>query len=166
MRQGAFELRLDTAFADVIRACASARRRGARGTWITPDMIDAYCGLHALGFAHGCEAWSGGELVGGVYGVSIGAAFFAESMFHRQDDASKAALAALAWQLEAWGFELLDAQLHTPHLATLGMREWPRERYLGALGRAIARPTRRGRWTLDPGVVGAKLVEGRGRPAA
>jgi leucyl/phenylalanyl-tRNA--protein transferase len=157
MRQGTFELRLDGSFAEVIRACARAKRRGGRGTWITPDMIEAYGRLHALGFAHACEAWSGGTLVGGVYGVSLGAAFFAESMFHLRDDASKAALAALVWQLEAWGFELLDAQLHTPHLETLGLHEWPRERYLAALARALERPTRRGRWTLDAGVVAAKL---------
>ena len=158
LRQGAFELRLDTAFGEVIRACATVKRRGARGTWITPDMIEAYCALHELGFAHSCEAWSGDALVGGLYGVSLGAAFFAESMFHRRDDASKAALAALVWQLEAWGFELLDAQLHTPHLEALGLREWPRERYLDALARALERPTRRGRWTLSADVLSAKLA--------
>ena len=158
LRQGAFELRLDTAFADVIRACATVKRRGARGTWITPAMIEAYCALHELGFAHSCEAWAGGALVGGVYGVSLGAAFFAESMFHLRDDASKAALAALVWQLEVWGFALLDAQLATPHLGSLGLREWPRERYLSALARALEEPTRRGRWTLDPGVLAAQLA--------
>jgi leucyl/phenylalanyl-tRNA--protein transferase len=160
LRAGAFELRLDTAFAEVIRACATVKRRGARGTWITPDMIEAYRALHELGFAHSCEAWGEGGLAGGVYGVSLGAAFFAESMFHRQDDASKAALVALVWQLEAWGFGLLDAQLPAPHLARLGLREVPREAYLKALARALEAPTRRGRWTLDPGVLAAKLGGG------
>jgi leucyl/phenylalanyl-tRNA--protein transferase len=120
-------------------------------------MIDAYRGLHELGFAHSCEAWAGGALVGGVYGVSLGAAFFAESMFHLRADASKAALVALVWQLEAWGFELFDAQLPTPHLESLGLRAWPRERYLAALAKALAAPTRRGRWTLDASVLDARL---------
>ncbi len=158
LRQGAFELRLDTAFADVIRACASVKRRGARGTWITPEMLEAYSALHELGYAHSCEAWLGDELVGGVYGVSLGAAFFAESMFHLRDDASKAALTALVWQLEAWSFTLFDAQLPTPHLASLGLRPWPRERYLAALARALERPTRRGRWTLGAELLAGKLA--------
>jgi leucyl/phenylalanyl-tRNA--protein transferase len=99
LRQGRFTLRCDHAFGSVARACARVRRSGQRGTWITPEMLDAYGELHRLGFAHSCEAWEGDELVGGLYGVSLGAAFFGESMFHTRSDASKAALVALVWQL-------------------------------------------------------------------
>jgi leucyl/phenylalanyl-tRNA--protein transferase len=157
LRQGRFELRLDTAFARVIRQCAAVPRAGERGTWLTPEMIEAYVALHEQGFAHSCEAWQGSELVGGVYGVSLGRAFFAESMFHVATDASKAALAALVWQVEAWGFTLFDCQLPTPHLASLGARPWPRARFLAALEHALEKPTRRGRWVLEPGVLAARL---------
>jgi leucyl/phenylalanyl-tRNA---protein transferase len=158
LRQGRFELRLDSAFARVIRSCAEVPRTGASGTWINPAMIDAYQALHEEGYAHSAEAWQGGELVGGVYGVSLGAAFFAESMFHLATDASKAALVALVGQLEAWGFELFDCQLPTPHLASLGATPWPRERFLAALAHALRAPTRRGRWTLDPESLRARLA--------
>jgi leucyl/phenylalanyl-tRNA--protein transferase len=165
LRQGFFELRLDCAFEEVIRSCASVPRRGARGTWITPEMISAYCALHELGFAHSSEAWSGGELVGAVYGLSLGGGFFGESMFFRRRDASKAALAALVWQLEAWRFDLFDCQLPTEHLARLGAREWPRARFLEALRRSLERPTRRGPWRLSMGLMEARLrrqpTEGR-----
>lgn len=157
LRQGAFELSLDTAFEHVIRACA-APRAGADGTWLTPEMIDAYLALHEAGFAHSCEAWQEGELAGGIYGVSLGGAFFAESMFHRATDASKAALTALVWQLEAWGFSLFDCQLPTPHLASLGAKPWPRERFLTALEAALRAPTRRGRWRLEPEALAARLA--------
>jgi leucyl/phenylalanyl-tRNA--protein transferase len=158
LRQGRFELRLDSAFGEVIRACARVPRRGGAGTWITPEMIAAYEALHALGYAHSCEAWQGGELVGGVYGVSLGRAFFAESMFHRVRDASKAALTALVWQLEAWGFTLFDCQLPTAHLASLGARECPRARFERRLARALEAETRRGRWRLEPEVLRARLA--------
>ena len=157
LRQGRFELRLDTAFARVIQQCAEVPRDGERGTWLTPEMIEAYVALHEQGFAHSCEAWQGGELVGGVYGVSLGGAFFAESMFHVVSDASKAALAALVWQTEAWGFTLFDCQLPTPHLASLGAQPWPRKRFLTALEHALQAPTRRGRWVLEPGVIASRL---------
>jgi leucyl/phenylalanyl-tRNA--protein transferase len=153
LRGRSLRLSLDTAFSEVIRSCARVERQGQRGTWITAEMIDGYEQLHAMGFAHSVEAWSGSRLVGGVYGVSLGAAFFGESMFHHARDASKAALAALCWQLEAWGFELFDAQVPSPHLASLGFVCWSREHYLAALARAVAMPTRRGPWTLDDGVV-------------
>jgi len=148
LRQGRFELRMDSAFDAVVRACA-APRSGAQGTWITPEMIAAYGKLHALGFAHSCEAWREGVLVGGVYGVSLGSAFFGESMFHRERDASKAALVTLAYQLRTWDFTLFDAQLQSPHLARFGVEEWPRKRFLAALHKAMARPTRRGSWRLE-----------------
>lgn len=158
LRQGHFALSLDTAFPRVIRACAELRRDEGPGTWITPDMIDAYGALHDLGYAHSSEAWQDGELVGGVYGVSLGAAFFAESMFHVATDASKAALTALVWQLASWGFSLFDCQLPTPHLASLGARPWPRERFLAALESALRAPTRRGRWTLEPETIASRLT--------
>jgi leucyl/phenylalanyl-tRNA--protein transferase len=149
LTQSRFELRLDTAFRTVMEACAEAPRPGQDGTWITPDMVDAYTQLHELGFAHSAEAWRAGRLVGGVYGLSLGAAFFGESMFHRERDASKVALVALVRQLDAWGFELFDGQIPTPHLARFGLRPWLRERFLRALAAALLRPTRRGPWRLD-----------------
>lgn len=157
LRQERFSLRLDSDFDAVIRGCAGTERPGDTGTWINPDMIEAYCALHELGFAHSCEAWLDGVLVGGVYGISIGRGFFAESMFHRVRDASKAALVALIWQLEAWGFELFDCQLPTPHLASLGAEARSREHYLAALARAVDAPTRRGRWKLDRPALAARL---------
>jgi leucyl/phenylalanyl-tRNA--protein transferase len=157
LRQNRFELRLDTAFAEVIGNCASVSRPGAMGTWITPEMNLAYQALHTLGYAHSCEAWQSGELVGGVYGVSLGSAFFAESMFHRARDASKAALTALFWQLEAWGFTLLDCQLPTDHLASLGARSYARTRFQRLLERALEAKTRRGRWEFEPDLIRARL---------
>jgi leucyl/phenylalanyl-tRNA--protein transferase len=161
LRQGLFELRLDSAFEEVIRSCARAPRRGSRGTWITADMIAAYCALHELGFAHCSEAWCEGKLVGAVYGVSLGSGFFGESMFFRQRDASKAALVALLWQTEAWGFELFDCQMHTDHMARLGAREWPRDLFLRALRKSMKQPTRRGRWQLSEGLIESRLRERR-----
>jgi leucyl/phenylalanyl-tRNA--protein transferase len=123
LRRGDFEVRLDTAFERVIARCAEIPRRGEAGTWITRDMACAYARLHELGFAHSAEAWQDGELVGGLYGVSLGAAFFGESMFADRPDASKVAFASLVQQLEAWRFELIDCQVHTEHLARFGARD-------------------------------------------
>jgi leucyl/phenylalanyl-tRNA--protein transferase len=162
LRQERFELRFDSAFEEVIRSCARIPRRGSAGTWITPEMIEAYCALFELGFAHSSEAWCEGKLAGAVYGVSLGGGFFGESMFFRVRDASKAALAALVWQIEEWGFELFDCQMHTEHLARLGAREWPRDRFLGVLRASMERPTRRGRWQLAAGLIESRL---RDRPA-
>jgi leucyl/phenylalanyl-tRNA--protein transferase len=120
-------------------------------------MSLAYERLFELGYAHCCEAWQEGALVGGVYGVSLGKAFFAESMFHRVRDASKAALVALVWQVEAWGFTLFDCQLPTRHLASLGARPVPRARFQRMLSRALEAKTRRGHWTLDPALLRARL---------
>jgi leucyl/phenylalanyl-tRNA--protein transferase len=161
LRSGRFELRLDGAFGEVIRSCARVPRRGASGTWITPEMIEAYERLHALGYAHSAEAWQAGELVGGVYGVSLGSAFFAESMFHRVADASKAALTALVWQLEAWSFTLFDCQLASAHLASLGASECPRARFERRLARALRTKTRRGAWVLDAEGLRARLEASR-----
>jgi leucyl/phenylalanyl-tRNA--protein transferase len=131
-----YEIRIDTAFTDVMTACATMRRRGG---WITPAFIDAYVRLHELGWTHSVEAWTDdGELAGGLYGVAIGGLFAGESMFHRSTDASKVALVALVEQLQASGMTLLDVQWVTPHLATLGAAEVPRVDYLALLHDALA----------------------------
>jgi leucyl/phenylalanyl-tRNA--protein transferase len=145
-----FEMRMDTAFEHVIRACAAARRPGEAGTWITNDMIDAYCGLHELGFAHSVEAWLDGELVGGLYGVALGKYFSGESMFHTRSGASIAALVALVMQLRAWKFAIFDCQTHSRHVERLGASRWVRRRFLKDLAAAVSAPTRRGRWSFDP----------------
>jgi leucyl/phenylalanyl-tRNA--protein transferase len=141
-----FEVRVDSAFEAVIRSCAEVPRPGQSGTWVTPDMIEAYCRLHELGLAHSVESWREGQLVGGVYGVSLGAAFFGESMFARQSDASKVAFVHLVHQIERWGFHFLDCQVYTEHTARLGATPWPRDRFLHELSTTLEVPTRRGRW--------------------
>lgn len=150
LRRGAFEVTFDAAFGRVVDACAAAARPGQRGTWITRDMRRAYKRLHRMGYAHSAEAWRGGRLAGGLYGVSIGGAFFGESMFSREADASKTALVALARQLLGWGIGLIDCQTATEHLRRFGAREWPRTRFLAALAGALERPTRRGDWGAAP----------------
>jgi leucyl/phenylalanyl-tRNA--protein transferase len=149
LRRGQYRVTLDTAFDRVIRACADAPRPGQQGTWITDDMVRAYRRLHELGYAHSAEAWLDGELAGGLYGVSLGAGFFGESMFARADDASKVAFVTLVEQLGRWGIDLIDCQVHTEHLARFGAVEWPRERFLARLAGALEKPTRSGRWRLE-----------------
>jgi leucyl/phenylalanyl-tRNA--protein transferase len=149
LKKGVYRVSLDTAFADVIAACASARRPGQRGTWITRAMKKAYLELHRQGFAHSAEAWAGDSLVGGLYGVSIGSAFFGESMFAREPDASKVAFVTLIEQLARWGITLIDCQVHTEHLERFGATEWRRRAYLAALRTAVSRSTRTGRWVLE-----------------
>jgi leucyl/phenylalanyl-tRNA--protein transferase len=144
-----YRLTLDTAFVEVIAGCAAARRPEGPGTWITSAMIEAYTELHRRGFAHSVEAWAGQELAGGLYGVSLGGAFFGESMFARRPDASKVAFVALAEQLVRWGITLVDCQVHTEHLERFGAEEWPRKRYLAALAVATRETTRKGRWCFD-----------------
>ena len=137
-RRGAFRIEIDTAFADVIRACADAERDPAdSGTWISEEIIDSYCALHDLGHAHSVEAWSGDQLVGGLYGVALGGAFFGESMFHRATDASKVTLIALVDRLRAHGFGLLDTQWVTDHLQQFGAIEIPRSEYLQLLAASL-----------------------------
>ncbi|MFT5441898.1 MAG: leucyl/phenylalanyl-tRNA--protein transferase [Myxococcota bacterium] len=151
IRRRKFDVRLDTAFEQVIGACASSSRPDQDGTWITDDMIEAYVALHELGFAHCVEAWFEGELVGGMYGVSLGGGFFGESMFTRKSDASKVAFVHLAKQLAVWDFAFLDCQVHTDHLDRFGAREMPREAFLRKLDGALAGETRRGKWRFDEG---------------
>ena len=148
VERGLYSVRFDSAFEAVIRACASTPRAEQDGTWITEDMIAAYCRLHELGFAHSAEAYADGELVGGCYGVSLGRAFFGESMFAHASDASKVAFVHLVRWLEARGVALVDCQMHTDHLARFGATEWPRDRFMAHLAEALAAPTLRGRWAL------------------
>ena len=149
LRRGRYTLRFDTAFAEVVRACAESPRPDQDGTWITAEMQRAYLRLHELGFAHSAEAWEGGVLVGGVYGVSLGGAFFAESMFTRRNDASKAALVVLVEQLARWDFDLFDCQLPSDHVARFGARPVARRAFLELLRGSLLRETRRGPWSLD-----------------
>lgn len=147
IKAGTYEVRWDTAFADVIDACSEAPRPGQNGTWITDEMREAYTTLHQLGFAHSIESWAGGKLMGGLYGVSLGAAFFGESMFARGPDASKVAFATAVERFREWGFHFVDCQVETEHLARFGAEHWPRRRFLTALAKALQEPTRRGPWT-------------------
>jgi leucyl/phenylalanyl-tRNA---protein transferase len=130
LRQGVFSITFDKAFERVIAECKKINRKGQRGTWITPEMQKAYIRLYKLGFAHSVEAWKDGELTGGLYGVSLGKVFFGESMFSRVSNASKACLITLVEHLAKKGFELIDSQVYTRHLETLGAREIPRSEYL------------------------------------
>jgi leucyl/phenylalanyl-tRNA--protein transferase len=134
-RQGRFEIRIDADFEQVISACADR----SEGTWISDEIKQAYCRLHELGLAHSVEAYRGQELAGGLYGVSLKGAFFGESMFHRQRDASKVALVALVERMRRRGMTLLDIQFMTPHLARFGAIEIPREEYLQRLESALRR---------------------------
>ncbi len=140
LRRGDLRLTLDTAFEEVMVACATVPRPDQDGTWITAGMVESYTELHARGVAHSAE-----------YGLSLGAAFFGESMFAREADASKVAFVALVRQLAAWGIPLVDCQVYTEHLARFGAREWPRRDFLAALHAALDRPTRLGPWTFDEG---------------
>ncbi|MCS6927523.1 MAG: leucyl/phenylalanyl-tRNA--protein transferase [Candidatus Binatia bacterium] len=149
LRQARFTVTFDAAFPQVIEACAQSRLVQQQGTWITPEMIDAYCTLHDLGFAHSAEAWREGRLVGGIYGVSLGRAFFGESMFKYEPNASKVAFATLARQLAEWQFTLIDCQITNPHLLRLGAYEVPRRQFLRQLARALEFPTRQGKWSRE-----------------
>lgn len=136
LRNKPYEVRADTAFEQVMRSCAAPRTRnrtGHPGTWIHEDMIAAYCELHRLGCAHSVEVWMNGNLSGGLYGVSIGHMFYGESMFSNVSNGSKIALAHLARQFERWKFPMIDCQMNTPHLASLGAREIPRSEFIARL---------------------------------
>jgi leucyl/phenylalanyl-tRNA---protein transferase len=135
LRKGVFEIKIDNRFGEVIRACAKRE-----DTWINREIVESYERLHELGYAHSVETWSNGKLAGGLYGVAIGGAFFGESMFHRERDASKIALVALVEHLRAKKFALLDTQWLTPHLQQFGAIEISREHYLRLLARAVELP--------------------------
>lgn len=146
LRRGGYEVRLDTAFARVIAACAQTPRRGQHGTWIVPEMQAAYRRLHELGLAHSVETWVDGELVGGLYGIALGRMFYGESMFSWRSDASKIAVAHLARYLERLGFGMVDCQMHTAHLASLGAREIPRDDFIARLDALVAAGPASGPW--------------------
>jgi leucyl/phenylalanyl-tRNA--protein transferase len=141
LRKGEYQVTFDRAFAQVIRACARVPRRGEVGTWIGPKMERAYCRLHAKGFAHSVETWRGGILCGGLYGIALGRCFFGESMFSARDNASKVALAALVDRMRSLNIELIDCQVTTEHLVSLGAKEIPRAEFLRRLDEALRHPT-------------------------
>ena len=147
LRNKIYEIRTDTAFEQVMRACAEPRK--GQGTWITVEMIAAYTELHRMGCAHSVETWLDGKLVGGLYGISIGRMFYGESMFSRTTDASKAALAHLVAQLQRWNFGMIDCQMNTPHLASLGARELPRTEFIQHLQELIHYPDIAPQWKFD-----------------
>ncbi len=148
VRAKTFEVRLDTAFANVLEQCAATPRPGQGGTWLVPEMRAAYTRLHHLGHAHSVEAWYGGRLVGGLYGVALGGGFFGESMFHAMPDASKVAFVWLARLLVSWGFRFVDCQQTTSHMLRFGAVEMPRTDFLACLHDATRQPSRIGRWRL------------------
>jgi len=158
LRHGRWQIRADTAFADVMAACATSPRPGQDGTWITRDMQDAYLELHRLGHAHSVEVFDGEQLVGGIYGVAIGRMFFGESMFSAESGGSKVALAALACRLQQWGWPLIDAQVENPHLLTLGAQSWPRSEFLRQVAQLVVLPEEPGNWTLRFGVMAASSL--------
>jgi len=155
-----YEIRVDTSFEAVMRACADARPEQG-GTWISEAIIAAYTALHHAGFAHSVETWVEGELVGGLYGIALGRVFFGESMFVRRTDASKIAFAHLVTQLERWQFELIDCQQETKHLASLGAAPISRKEFLDALNRLVhtdAVSSRAGPWKFDADVLADLLA--------
>ena len=148
INKGVFHVTMDTAFDQVINECARIRLRNNEETWLVENMIDAYCKLHELGFAHSVESWFKGELAGGLYGVSLGRCFFGESMFTRKSDASKVALVALCNHLKALSFDMIDCQVVSEHLIRFGAREIPRSQFISQLEKSLEADTISGRWTF------------------
>lgn len=148
LRNKTYEVRADTVFERVTAACAEPRDRQG-GTWITGEMSEAYAALHERGLAHSVETWIDGELAGGLYGVAIGRMFYGESMFTRARDASKIALVHLVRQLERWGFGMVDCQMYTQHLESMGARELPRTAFIRRLRELVNYPHEPGHWKLD-----------------
>lgn len=142
-----FDIRFDSNFEEVIVECSKIERKDQDGTWITNDMIDAYIDLHNQGYAHSVEAYFEGSLVGGLYGVSLGGAFFGESMFHTMTDASKVALYYLVDKLKDWDFDFIDSQVVTEHMKNLGAEEIPRTKYLSLLKICLGKLTKIGNWS-------------------
>jgi leucyl/phenylalanyl-tRNA--protein transferase len=147
LRNKRYEIRTDTAFVQVMHACAAPRN--GQGTWIIEEMVAAYTELHRMGIAHSVEVWLQGELVGGLYGIAIGRMFYGESMFSRRSDASKVALAHLCTQLSRWKFGMIDCQMNTSHLASLGAREIPRAEFIQRLQELIHYPDIPSPWCFD-----------------
>ena len=149
LRNRAYEIRCDTAFEHVMRACAATPREGQDGTWISDEIVRGYCGLHEAGHAHSVETWINGELAGGLYGIALGRAFFGESMFSTQSQASKLAFFALVAGLRAKGFELLDGQVESAHLSSLGGVLLPRARFAARLDNLCGEAAPGGSWRAD-----------------
>lgn len=157
LRRGLFSITLDTRFRRVAEACSAPRAKTGQsdtppGTWIHPEMISAYNELHHLGYAHSVEVWKNNELVGGLYGVSLGGAFFGESMFSHVTDASKVALVHLVRQLQHWQFDFIDAQISSEHLSSLGAMEMRRSQFITLLNQSLEKPTRVGQWCFETGL--------------
>lgn len=150
IRKGRFRVTFDTDFRQVIHACATTPRKDEPGTWIHPEVESAYNDLHDLGYAHSIEAWDAGELAGGLYGVALGRCFFGESMFSRRPDASKVALAALVAFLRGRDVSLIDCQVSSAHLMSLGAKEIPRAEFLRRLDEALSSPTSPECWVATP----------------
>lgn len=153
IRSGRMQVTLDNCFGQVMRGCAEPRR-GQDGTWITDEMTHAYQRLFDIGCAHSVEVWLGGQLVGGLYGVSLGRMFFGESMFSRVSDASKVGLVALVKQIERWGFTCVDCQMSTGHLSSLGAREIPRATFLRHVRSLVRQTPVRSPWRFDEDLLG------------
>lgn len=148
IRQKKFEVKVDENFSSVIKNCASVSRTDQPGTWITDEMIKAYINLHENGFAHSFEAYYDDQLVGGLYGVSLGRIFFGESMFHKMSDASKVALYYLTEKVKSWKFLMIDAQQDTPHMRRMGAKTIPRKDFLELLDESSQYRTYKGKWSL------------------
>jgi len=151
IKKNKFRITFDHDFEAVINECSVTSRNGQYGTWITQEMKSAYTSLHKAGLAHSVESWLEGKLVGGLYGVALGKAFFGESMFHSETDASKVALFQLVEKLKQWKFEIIDAQVHTTHLESLGGELIPRSQYLEILQKAVIQPGLDGSWKMRTG---------------
>lgn len=149
LRKRVFRATLNRAFREVMLRCASVPRKQNEGTWIVPEMVEAYCRLHRLGYAHSVEVWYEDNLVGGLYGIAMGGVFFGESMFFSRSDASKVALVHLVCILRQWGFELIDCQVTTAHLMSMGAREIPRSEFLTHLAAALRKPVSHELWNVD-----------------
>ena len=152
IKKRSYEITLDTAFSEVIQNCADSRREGAN-TWITDEMQTAYSNLHEKGYAHSVEVWAGDVLVGGLYGVALGKVFFGESMFSKENNTSKLALVYLIRQISSWGFELIDCQVSSEHLFTLGAMEMSRSEFLQGLNNLLQYKDKIGKWSFDAEIV-------------
>ena len=159
IRKKQFEVRFDTAFQQVIKACADVRTEQGEGTWIIPEMQQAYTELYREGFAHSVESWENGKLAGGLYGISLGRFFFGESMFSTSNDSSKVALVALAELARNVGIQMIDCQMTTPHLLSLGAKEIRREVFLKKLKIHLEQPTLKGSWNSGPASVNSNIFQ-------
>ena len=148
IRQEKCTLSMDRRFRQVITACATTGGRRSKGTWITDEMIEAYCLLHEIGFAHSVECWQEDQLAGGLYGIALGGVFFGESMFSRQPNSSKIALVRLVQKLQEWDFDLIDCQMRTAHLMQFGAREIPGREFQNILAKSMLRQIKPGKWEI------------------